>query len=91
MQDQAAAVEALGGVVAARIGGADGFQAGLHDAFAQRGDGGFLRQAQAVRLARAWVAVDSEAWAAPGIQDRVSARRGWTGQARREGRFGLFA
>ena len=58
----------------------------------RRGDGGFLRQAQAMRLARAWVAVDSEAWAAPGIQDRVSARRGWTaGRQGGEGRFGLFA
>ena len=43
-----------------------------------------------LRLARAWVVVDSEAWAAPGIQDRVSARRGRTaGRQGGEGRFGL--
>ena len=67
--------------------GADGFQAGLHDAFAQRGDGGFLRQAQAIEAGAGLGGGGQRAWAAPGIQDRVSARRGWTA-GRQGGRGG---
>ena len=88
MQDQAAAVEALGGVVAApRIGVPMASRPACTTRSRRVGTVGSCARRRPLRLARAWVVVDSEAWAAPGIQDRVSARRGRTA-GRQGGRGG---